>query len=99
MCHRKLNGVFCCREQIEVCVEILGRVLQALEPIQLAQSYKMALQSGLNHPDDSVRVLTLTQVSAEGALKSAAVCPRLQQPWTQTCFCFRSAVWLVTLME
>lgn len=54
-----------------MCVEILGRVLQALEPIQLAQSYKMVLQSGLNHPNDSVRLLTLTQVSAEGAERSS----------------------------
>uniref|UniRef100_A0A8C2D0W8 26S proteasome non-ATPase regulatory subunit 5 n=1 Tax=Cyprinus carpio TaxID=7962 RepID=A0A8C2D0W8_CYPCA len=50
------------KEQIEVCVEILSRVLQALEPIQLAQNYKTALQSGLNHPNDSVRLLTLTQM-------------------------------------
>ncbi|XP_016325617.1 26S proteasome non-ATPase regulatory subunit 5-like [Sinocyclocheilus anshuiensis] len=50
------------KEQIEVCVEILSRVLQALEPIQLAQNYKTALQSGLNHPNDSVKVLTLTQM-------------------------------------
>lgn len=55
--------VFVCREQIEVCVEILGHVLQTLEPVQLAQNYKTALHSGLNHPDDSVKILTLTQVS------------------------------------
>lgn len=52
-----------CREQIEVCVEILSHVLQALAPVQLAQNYKTALHSGLNHPDDSVKILTLTQVS------------------------------------
>uniref|UniRef100_A0A673MBA6 26S proteasome non-ATPase regulatory subunit 5 n=1 Tax=Sinocyclocheilus rhinocerous TaxID=307959 RepID=A0A673MBA6_9TELE len=52
------------KEQIEVCVEILSRVLQALEPNQLAQNYKTALQSGLNHPNDSVKVLTLTQAIA-----------------------------------
>jgi len=56
------------REQIEVCVEILSRVLQALDPVQLVQNYKTALQSGLNHPDDSVKVLTLTQVSGAGAM-------------------------------
>ncbi|XP_056587330.1 26S proteasome non-ATPase regulatory subunit 5 [Triplophysa dalaica] len=50
------------KEQIEVCVEILGHVLQALEPVQLAQNYKTALHSGLNHPDDSVKILTLTQI-------------------------------------
>ncbi|KAI2651603.1 26S proteasome non-ATPase regulatory subunit 5 [Labeo rohita] len=55
------------KEQIEVCVEILSRVLQALEPIQLAQNYKTALQSGLNHPDDSVKVLTLTQIGRVAA--------------------------------
>lgn len=60
------SDCFGCREQIEVCVEILSRVLQALEPIQLAQNYKTALQSGLSHPDDSVKVLTLTQVSGTG---------------------------------
>ncbi|KTF89787.1 hypothetical protein cypCar_00032657 [Cyprinus carpio] len=50
------------REQIEVCVEILSRVLQALEPVQLSQNYKTALQSGLNHPNDSVKLLALTQM-------------------------------------
>ncbi|RXN31009.1 26S proteasome non-ATPase regulatory subunit 5 [Labeo rohita] len=44
-----------------------NRVLQALEPIQLAQNYKTALQSGLNHPDDSVKVLTLTQIGRVAA--------------------------------
>ncbi|KAK9954998.1 hypothetical protein ABG768_014906 [Culter alburnus] len=55
------------KEQIEVCVEILSRFLQALEPIQLAQNYKTALQSGLSHPDDSVKVLTLTQIGRVAA--------------------------------
>ncbi|XP_042634541.1 26S proteasome non-ATPase regulatory subunit 5-like [Cyprinus carpio] len=50
------------KEQIEVCVEILSRVLQALEPVQLSQNYKTALQSGLNHPNDSVKLLALTQM-------------------------------------
>uniref|UniRef100_A0A8C1Q1P3 26S proteasome non-ATPase regulatory subunit 5 n=1 Tax=Cyprinus carpio TaxID=7962 RepID=A0A8C1Q1P3_CYPCA len=52
------------KEQIEVCVEILSRVLQALEPVQLSQNYKTALQSGLNHPNDSVKLLALTQAIA-----------------------------------
>nr|XP_055035768.1 26S proteasome non-ATPase regulatory subunit 5 [Misgurnus anguillicaudatus] len=50
------------KEQIEVCVEILSRVLQTLDPVQLAQNYKTALHVGLNHPNDSVKVLTLTQI-------------------------------------
>uniref|UniRef100_W5L5Q2 26S proteasome non-ATPase regulatory subunit 5 n=1 Tax=Astyanax mexicanus TaxID=7994 RepID=W5L5Q2_ASTMX len=49
------------REQVKVCVEILGRVLQVLDPVQLAQNCKLELQSGLNHPDDSVKVLGLQQ--------------------------------------
>ncbi|TRY95028.1 hypothetical protein DNTS_004673 [Danionella cerebrum] len=36
----------------------------ALDPIQLAENYKTALQSGLNHTDDSVKVLALTQAIA-----------------------------------
>lgn len=50
------------REQIEICVEILGRILDVLDPAQLAHNCKVELQSGLNHPDNSVKVLTLTQV-------------------------------------
>ncbi|XP_072518734.1 26S proteasome non-ATPase regulatory subunit 5 [Salminus brasiliensis] len=50
------------RQQVEVCVEILGRVLQVLDPAHLAQNCKSELQSGLNHPDDSVKVLALTQI-------------------------------------
>ncbi|XP_076836139.1 26S proteasome non-ATPase regulatory subunit 5 [Brachyhypopomus gauderio] len=50
------------REQIEVCVEILGRVLQVLRPADLARDCKSELQSGLNHPDDSVKVLALAQI-------------------------------------
>ena len=46
-----------------MCVEILGRVLQVLDPAYLAQNCKAELQGGLNHPDDSVKVLALTQVS------------------------------------
>ncbi|KAG9266055.1 26S proteasome non-ATPase regulatory subunit 5 [Astyanax mexicanus] len=51
------------RQQVKVCVEILGRVLQVLDPVQLAQNCKLELQSGLNHPDDSVKVLGLQQIS------------------------------------
>ncbi|XP_032904499.1 26S proteasome non-ATPase regulatory subunit 5 [Amblyraja radiata] len=50
------------REQIDVCVDILERLLQALEPIYLAQTYKLELQKGLQHSDDRVKVLALTQI-------------------------------------
>ncbi|XP_062867612.1 26S proteasome non-ATPase regulatory subunit 5 [Trichomycterus rosablanca] len=50
------------KEQIEVCVEILGRVLEVLDPAYLAQNCKAELQGGLKHPDDSVKVLALTQI-------------------------------------
>ena len=65
------------REQIEVCVEILGRVLQVLDPTHLAQNCKAELQSGLHHPDDSVKVLALTQVSIRvhlAFIKQSVVC-------------------------
>lgn len=52
------------REQLDVCVEILGRVLEVLDPTHLARSCKVELQSGLDHPDNSVKVLTLTQVGS-----------------------------------
>ncbi|XP_051893374.1 26S proteasome non-ATPase regulatory subunit 5 [Pristis pectinata] len=50
------------REQIDVCVAILERLLQALEPVFLAQNYKLELQKGLQHSDDRVKVLALTQI-------------------------------------
>ncbi|XP_053333949.1 26S proteasome non-ATPase regulatory subunit 5 [Clarias gariepinus] len=50
------------KEQIEVCVEILRRILEILDPAHLARNCKIELQSGLNHPDNSVRVLALTQL-------------------------------------
>ncbi|XP_072908898.1 26S proteasome non-ATPase regulatory subunit 5 [Hemitrygon akajei] len=50
------------REQIDVCVAILERLLQALEPVYLAQNYKLELQKGLQHSDDHVKVLALTQI-------------------------------------
>ncbi|KAI5096359.1 26S proteasome non-ATPase regulatory subunit 5, partial [Silurus meridionalis] len=50
------------KEQIDVCVEILGRVLEVLDPAHLAFTYKVELQSGLNHPNDSVKLLSLTQI-------------------------------------
>ncbi|MGH0159214.1 UNVERIFIED_CONTAM: hypothetical protein FKN15_037049 [Acipenser sinensis] len=48
-------------EQIELCVAILGRILQVLEPVHLAQNFREELQRGLNHPSDSVKTLALDQ--------------------------------------
>ncbi|KAJ7986800.1 hypothetical protein DPEC_G00332140 [Dallia pectoralis] len=50
------------KEQIELCVDILGRILLALSPVHLAQNCRMELQAGLKHPDDAVKILSLTQV-------------------------------------
>ncbi|MGH0165445.1 UNVERIFIED_CONTAM: hypothetical protein FKN15_049073 [Acipenser sinensis] len=50
------------REQIELCVAILGRILQVLEPVHLAQNFREELQRGLNHPSDSVKTLALDQI-------------------------------------
>ncbi|KAK6481060.1 26S proteasome non-ATPase regulatory subunit 5-like [Huso huso] len=49
-------------EQIELCVAILGRILQVLEPVHLAQNFREELQRGLNHPSDSVKTLALDQI-------------------------------------
>ncbi|KAG5272950.1 hypothetical protein AALO_G00171070 [Alosa alosa] len=51
------------KEQIEICVEVLGRILQAQDPALLFHARKSALESGLQHPDDSVKILTLTQMA------------------------------------
>lgn len=51
------------REQIEVCVDILERILKALSPVCLVQNYRAELQAGLTHPNDTVKILALTQVS------------------------------------
>ncbi|XP_067106810.1 26S proteasome non-ATPase regulatory subunit 5 [Osmerus mordax] len=48
--------------QIELCVDILGRVLQALSPVHLVQNCRDELKSGLTHSDDSVKILALTQI-------------------------------------
>ncbi|OCT67060.1 26S proteasome non-ATPase regulatory subunit 5 [Xenopus laevis] len=63
----RLGGIFSLlnvndREQITVCVGILERFLQALEPVDIARNYKEELQRGLYHPDDSVKTLAITQV-------------------------------------
>lgn len=50
------------REQVELCVDILERIVLALSPEQLAQNYRAALHAGLNHPHEKVKILALTQV-------------------------------------
>ncbi|KAM6985698.1 26S proteasome non-ATPase regulatory subunit 5 [Aplochiton taeniatus] len=50
------------REQIDLCVDILSRVLLALSPLHLVQNYRPELESGLTHPDDNVKILALTQI-------------------------------------
>lgn len=58
-------------------MDILERLLQALEPIYLAQTYKLELQKGLQHSDDHVKVLALTQVRWVFLRKCALLCPQL----------------------
>ncbi|NP_001069161.1 26S proteasome non-ATPase regulatory subunit 5 [Bos taurus] len=50
------------REQTTLCVSILERLLQALEPVHVARNLRVDLQRGLTHPNDSVKILTLSQV-------------------------------------
>nr|KAF6486786.1 proteasome 26S subunit, non-ATPase 5 [Rousettus aegyptiacus] len=50
------------REQTTLCVSILERLLQAMEPVHVARNLRFDLQRGLTHPDDSVKILTLSQV-------------------------------------
>ncbi|KAK1884640.1 26S proteasome non-ATPase regulatory subunit 5 [Dissostichus eleginoides] len=50
------------KEQVELCVGILERILLALGPVTLAQSYRVELQGGLTHPNDTVKILALTQI-------------------------------------
>ncbi|TNM92275.1 hypothetical protein fugu_019287 [Takifugu bimaculatus] len=51
-----------CREQVELCVDILERILIALSPVCLVQKYRAELQAGLTHPNDTVKILALTQI-------------------------------------
>lgn len=51
-----------CREQIELCVDILERILMAHSPVSLVQNYRVELQAGLTHPNEMVKLLALTQV-------------------------------------
>lgn len=57
-----MSGVCFYREQVELCVDILDRILMALSPVSLVQNYRSELQAGLAHPSDIVRILALTQV-------------------------------------
>lgn len=50
------------REQVELCVDILERILMALSPVHLAHSYRAELQGGLKHNNEAVKILALTQV-------------------------------------
>uniref|UniRef100_A0A2K6SVM8 26S proteasome non-ATPase regulatory subunit 5 n=1 Tax=Saimiri boliviensis boliviensis TaxID=39432 RepID=A0A2K6SVM8_SAIBB len=50
------------REKTTLCVSILERLLQAMEPVHVARNLRVDLQRGLTHPDDSVKILTLSQV-------------------------------------
>jgi len=50
------------RKQVELCVEILERILMALSPVNLVQNYRAELQGGLTHPNEKVKILALTQV-------------------------------------
>lgn len=58
-----MSNVLCIhREQIDLCVDILERILMALSPEYLAQNYRAELHAGLNHPKEAVKILALTQV-------------------------------------
>ncbi|KAK2819333.1 hypothetical protein Q5P01_024894 [Channa striata] len=50
------------REQVELCVDILERILMAHSPLHLAQNYRGDLQAGLTHPNETVKILALTQI-------------------------------------
>ncbi|KAM9307295.1 26S proteasome non-ATPase regulatory subunit 5 [Pholidichthys leucotaenia] len=50
------------REQVELCVDILERLLMALSPVHLVQNYRVELQGGLTHPNETVKILALTQI-------------------------------------
>ncbi|NXA49812.1 PSMD5 ATPase, partial [Nothocercus julius] len=50
------------QEQVSACVAILERLLQALEPPHLVRHLREELQKGLVHPDDSVKILAISQI-------------------------------------
>lgn len=47
---------------MSTCVSILERLLQALDTLYVIQNLREELQKGLVHPDDSVKILTMSQV-------------------------------------
>ncbi|XP_063000854.1 26S proteasome non-ATPase regulatory subunit 5 [Elgaria multicarinata webbii] len=49
-------------EQISSCVSILERFLQVMDPLYIIRNFGEELQKGLFHPDDSVKILTISQV-------------------------------------
>lgn len=63
-----MSGVH--REQVELCVDILERILMALSPLSLAQNYRVELQAGLTHPNETVKILALTQVGCSHTVHS-----------------------------
>lgn len=50
------------REQVQLCVDILERILMAQSPIHLAQNCRAELQGGLKHNNEAVKILALTQI-------------------------------------
>ncbi|KAJ0057193.1 hypothetical protein NL108_002117, partial [Boleophthalmus pectinirostris] len=49
-------------EQVELCVDILERILMALSPVHLAHNYRAELQGGVKHNSEAVKILALTQI-------------------------------------
>uniref|UniRef100_A0AAX7U008 26S proteasome non-ATPase regulatory subunit 5 n=1 Tax=Astatotilapia calliptera TaxID=8154 RepID=A0AAX7U008_ASTCA len=49
------------RTQVELCVDILERILMAMSPVHVVQNYRAELQGGLTHPNDTVKILALAQ--------------------------------------
>uniref|UniRef100_A0A669DMR8 26S proteasome non-ATPase regulatory subunit 5 n=1 Tax=Oreochromis niloticus TaxID=8128 RepID=A0A669DMR8_ORENI len=49
------------RAQVELCVDILERILMAMSPVHVVQNYRAELQRGLTHPNDTVKILALAQ--------------------------------------
>lgn len=47
---------------MSACVAVLERLLQALDPLYVIQNLREELRKGLFHPDDSVKILSISQV-------------------------------------
>lgn len=65
------------REQVSACVSILERLLQALDPLYVIQNLREELQKGLFHPDDSVKILTMSQVQGFFQEEGTQLCGEL----------------------